>query len=138
MTNDKNHLKLLSTFHYVVGGIGCFFACMPLLHTAIGAALVFFPDVLQGNHGDAPPEFIGWIFLIMGLFFFIIGQGVSICMILSGRFIAKRKNYLFSFVLACIECMFVPFGTVLGVFTIVVLSRDSVKALYSEADKQNE
>jgi hypothetical protein len=36
-------------------------------------------------------------------------------------------------VMACIECLFVPFGTILGVFTIVVLSRESVSVLFSPA-----
>jgi hypothetical protein len=33
--------------------------------------------------------------------------------------------------MACIECLFIPFGTILGVFTVVVLSRESVKALFA-------
>jgi len=33
-------------------------------------------------------------------------------------------------VLACIACAFMPFGTVLGIFTIIVLSRESVKEIY--------
>jgi hypothetical protein len=33
--------------------------------------------------------------------------------------------------MACIECMFMPFGTVLGVFTIIVFIRQSVKALFT-------
>jgi hypothetical protein len=32
--------------------------------------------------------------------------------------------------IACIECLFVLFGTILGVFTIVALSRGSVKSLF--------
>jgi hypothetical protein len=33
-------------------------------------------------------------------------------------------------VMACIECLFVPFGTILGIFTIVALSGQSVKTLF--------
>jgi len=33
-------------------------------------------------------------------------------------------------VIAGIECLFMPFGTVLGVFTLVVLVRPSVKELF--------
>jgi len=33
-------------------------------------------------------------------------------------------------VMACLNTLFIPFGTVLGVFTLVVLSRPSVKRLY--------
>jgi len=34
-------------------------------------------------------------------------------------------------VVACIECLFIPFGTILGVFTIVALSRECARALFS-------
>jgi hypothetical protein len=33
--------------------------------------------------------------------------------------------------MAAVECLFMPFGTVLGIFTIVVLNRDSVKPLFA-------
>lgn len=36
----------------------------------------------------------------------------------------------FVFVMACVQCANVPFGTALGVFTILVLQRPSVKALF--------
>jgi hypothetical protein len=32
--------------------------------------------------------------------------------------------------MAGIACVFMPFGTVLGVFTIIVLMRDSVRRLF--------
>jgi hypothetical protein len=32
--------------------------------------------------------------------------------------------------MACIDCAFFPFGTVLGVFTILTLSRETVKTLF--------
>ncbi len=33
-------------------------------------------------------------------------------------------------VMAGIECLFMPFGTALGVFTIIVLIRDDVKTMF--------
>jgi len=35
---------------------------------------------------------------------------------LNGRFLSHRRRYSFCFVMACVEYMFMPFGTVLGVF----------------------
>jgi hypothetical protein len=34
--------------------------------------------------------------------------------------------------MAGFACLFMPFGTLLGVFTIIVLQRDSVRRLYGE------
>jgi hypothetical protein len=56
---------------------------------------------------------------------------MAICILIAGRCLSRRKGYSFALVIACIECLFVPFGTILGVFTIVALSRESVKALFS-------
>jgi hypothetical protein len=36
----------------------------------------------------------------------------------------------FAFVVSCVECLFFSFGTILGTFTIIVLSREPVKALF--------
>jgi len=35
-------------------------------------------------------------------------------------------------VMACVECLLMPFGTVLGVFSIWVLNRQSVKGLFGQ------
>jgi hypothetical protein len=34
--------------------------------------------------------------------------------------------------MAAVACIFVPFGTVLGVLTIIVLTRPSVRALFDD------
>ena len=61
----------------------------------------------------------------------ILGAVFAFVLALAGRSLSRRKHYWFAFVVACIECIFVPFGTILGVFTIIVLSRQSVKTLFS-------
>ena len=48
----------------------------------------------------------------------------------AGRSLQQRTRYLYCLVMAGVECIFMPFGTVLGVFTIIVLMRDSVKPLF--------
>jgi len=132
---DEENLKLISIFHYVVGGLGVLFACLPLIHLTVGLMIVtgrFNQMIQQGRpHGDLFPEAFGWLFVVLGGVFFLVGQSVAVSMIVTGRFIALRKNYTFAFVIACVECLFIPFGTALGVFTLITLSRDSVKALFN-------
>lgn len=132
MTEEEKHLDYLKIGHYVLGGIGVLFACFPLLHVAMGLAFISGSFDATGSNGASPPNEFGWIFVIMGGLFFLMGQACAIGTILSGRFIGKRKNYLFSFILACILCVAFPFGTVLGVFTIVILSKEPVKNLYGK------
>jgi len=132
MNNDDiKHLDLLSIFHYVVAGITAFFACIPFLHLFIGIAMVsgrFFKE----NDGSGPPAIVAWMFIVMGAVFILLGWSMAVCVFIAGRKLKKRKNRMFCIVIAAIECMFVPFGTVLGVFTIITLSKDSVKELFEQ------
>ncbi|MCD4724655.1 MAG: hypothetical protein K8R63_07405 [Bacteroidales bacterium] len=88
------------------------------------------PEAFESD-GDAPPAFFGWFFVIFASAFIIAGFIFASMVITSGRFLSKRKHYMFCMVIAGIECLFMPFGTVLGVFTIIVLSRDSVKNMFA-------
>src|SRR6266853_1545067 len=128
---DEEHLRLLAIFHYVVGGITALFACFPLFHVALGLGMIFSPHFFGGPSAqNRPPAFIGWMLVALGGFFFLCGQSLAVCIIVAGRFIAQRRRYLFVFVTACVACIFMPFGTVLGIFTIIVLSRESVKRIF--------
>jgi hypothetical protein len=137
MNQNAEHLRLLAIFHYVVAGLGALFSFFPLLYTTVGAIFIF-----AARHGptkpgeDVPPEFLGWIFAVLGSLLFLIGLAMAICILIAGRGLAHCKRYSFALVMACIECLFVPFGTILGVFTIIVLSRESVKGLFSTAPVQ--
>ena len=127
---EEEHLRLLSIFHYVLAGLGALFACFPLIHFVVGLCLIFFANKTSQQ---APPLFVGLMFTCLGGAMFAIGQACAVMIYLTGRYIKERKNYWFIFVMACIECAFFPFGTVLGVFTILVLSRPSVKMLFGVA-----
>jgi hypothetical protein len=127
---DAEHLKLLSIFHYVMGGLTAVFALIPIPHMVIGILALRFPDFFQESDGEVPPALFGWFFLIGGATVAVTALMMAVCVIFSGRFIGQRQRYWFSFVVACIECLFTPYGTALGIFTLIVLSRDSVKALY--------
>ena len=134
MNQDKEHLRLLAIFHYIVAGLAALFSFFPLLYTTIGAIFIF-----VARHGtpkpgeELPPEFLGWIFVGLGSFLFLLGITMAICILITGRCLSRFKCYSFTLVMACVECLFIPFGTILGVFTIIALSRESVKALFSAA-----
>ena len=132
MNQDKEHLRLLAIFHYVVAGLAALFSFFPLLYTTVGTIFIF-----AARHGtpkpgeELPPEFLGWIFVVLGLLLFLLGTAMAICILIAGRCLSRRKHYTFALVMACIECLFIPFGTILGVFTIIALSRESVKELFT-------
>lgn len=134
LSRDDEHLRLLSIFHYVVAGLWAFFACIPLIHVGLGLMMMFRPDFMGGGRNGAPPAWFGFIFVAVGGAAILMGWSAAICTFLSGRYLAKRRKRMFSFVMAAILCMFMPFGTVLGIFTIIVLSRESVQRLYQSTN----
>jgi hypothetical protein len=132
MNKDEEQLKLLVIFHYVLAGVSALFACIPIIHLMIGLTMVLSPDRFHDGGGHGPPPFFGWMFVIMAGLFIILGWVYAICVFAAGRCLARRKRHLFCLVMGGVECLFMPFGTVLGVFTILLLIRDSVKALFHE------
>jgi hypothetical protein len=89
MNRDKEHLQLLAIFHYVVAGLTALFSFFPLLYTTVGIIFIF-----AARHGTAkpgeelPPEFLGWIFAVIGLVLFLIGIAMAICILIAGRSLA--------------------------------------------------
>ncbi len=127
MTQDEDQLKLLSIFHYILGGLAILGSLFMV------AYLIFLSAMLhsaQFSKGGPPPEIFGWF---MGIFMaipIILGLVFAALLFFTGSFLARRSHYTFCFVIACAECIWMPFGTVLGIFTIITLSRESVKQLF--------
>jgi hypothetical protein len=132
---DAEHLKLLSIFHFVVGGLCLVGVAFLFVHFLIFHLVFMNPAMWQGKQEAPPAEFFQifiWFYVVMGLML-VTGAVLNI---LSGLFLRRQTHRVFSLVVAGLDCIQIPFGTVLGVFTIVVLTRDSVCRWYeSNADQ---
>lgn len=126
MTQDEQYLNLLSIFHYIVAGLTALFSCLFLIHIAIGIAMLC--GAFEGK--DAPPRFVGLIFVIFPSLLIIASWTLAGFMVTAGVKLKRHVSRTFCLVIAAIECIIMPFGTILGVFTIVLLMKDSVKALF--------
>ncbi len=129
MSQDLEHLKLLSIFHYVVAGLAGLFSLIPVVHLVIGVGLA--TGTLEPE--DAAARVVGWFFVAFAGAFILAGLTFAVCLAVAGRFLARRQHYTYCLVMAAVACIFMPFGTVLGVFTIIVLVRESVKELFARA-----
>jgi hypothetical protein len=127
-SDDSSQVDLLGIFHYIVGGMTAFFACFPLIHVAIGLAMVL--GKFDGNNAPPPPAALGWLFVVLGGAFVLFGWMLAIAILVAGRKLRARSSRMYCLVVGAVECMMMPFGTVLGVFTIIVLMKDSVKELF--------
>ncbi|MDW7738945.1 MAG: hypothetical protein SCJ97_02655 [Bacillota bacterium] len=124
---EMRNLDLLGTLHFVLGALTAAFSFFPLIHFFIGIA------ILAGgfNGGDQAPRVVGLIFVLLSLFIIILGLAMAVLIIISGVRLRQRRAYNFCLIISFIQCLIVPLGTVLGIFTIITLSKDSVKELFS-------
>jgi hypothetical protein len=86
---------------------------------------------LWQQQGAPPPPIemfapMRWMYVVLAVG--IAGTGAL--NLLSALFIRAKTHRLFSLVVAGINCFYMPLGTALGIFTIVVLVRSSVRDLY--------
>ena len=138
-TIDAEHLKLLSIFYYIVGGMIMLISCFALFYVVFGLLFIFMPESMQNanHHNDPPPKFFGAIFALFGTCGLVFGWSIGLLTIYTGGCIKRREHRFLTLIVAGLQCMWIPFGTALGVFTFIVLFRDSVITLYAKAANES-
>lgn len=127
---DEEHLNLLSLFHYITAGVTFVFGSFPLIHVAIGVFMMF-ASHWAPEAKDGPPAFVGAMFAAMGGAFVTAGWTLAALHYFTARSLKQRRRYLFCVIVSGIStavCMFS--NGVVGVATLIVLSRASVKKLF--------
>jgi hypothetical protein len=131
MNDDVQHLRYLSIGHYICAAITALFACFPLIHFSIGLVLLLKPPEPQSGE-QFPAQLFGLMFALIGGAAVLCGWAFAALIFVAGRSLAARKRHTFCIVIAALNCAFFPFGTALGVFTILVLTRPTVKAMFQQ------
>jgi len=123
---DADHLNLLSVFHYVMAGTALLGLLFVLAHYLVMVNVV---PQMGGMPGVPGSSWIGGFYLLIVLL--IIAAAAA--NFFSGRWIKQRKNRVFSLVVAGFNCLQIPLGLALGIFTFIVLMRPSVQQAYAFA-----
>jgi hypothetical protein len=131
MNDDVQHLRYLTIGHYIGAAITALFACFPLIHLSIGLIFLIKPPEAQGGE-PFPAQLFGLMFALIGGALVLCGWAFAALIFIAGRSLAARKRHTFCVVVAALCCAFFPFGTALGVFTILVLTRPTVKAIFQQ------
>ncbi len=134
---DTGHLRLLSIFHYVFGGLsilgGIFMICY-----------IFLFQFIMENAAAASPggggeiEQMKTMFTMMAVIYGVMGVLCLIlaaCNIFCGKFLSSRKHRTFILIISGINCLSIPLGTTLGVFTFIVLLRPSVAPTFDSGQQ---
>ncbi len=128
---DEEHLRLLSIGYYVSAGVSAFTSLFGLMYVMMGVFVAFVAANAPARPGHAPPPlFVGGIFAAIGLGIFAFMIALAVLKFVVARRLVQRRSRVFCLVIGALCCLGIPYGTVLGVFTLMVLSRRTVAGLF--------
>lgn len=116
-----------------------FFSVFFIIYGLIG---LFFTQSLEATEStDGMPfaadyfffSFFGSIMIIIACIGLIISIILGILNLLASKYIKEVKNYNFIFAIAVINCLTGVLGILLGVFTLVELTKPGIKSLFNKS-----
>jgi hypothetical protein len=136
---DVEHLRLLSVFYFVHGGLQLLGIAFGVLHFLIMRSVFMRPEIWNGPKGNGapPPEAMFKFFIV---FYILMGAVFLVALlvnVLCGLFLKRRKHLMFCQIAAGFTCLSIPLGTILGIFTFMVLNRDGVRQKFALNRRNN-
>jgi hypothetical protein len=109
MNDDQQQLDLLATFHYVVAGITALIGCFPIIHLAIGIA------ILSGAIPHKPDEtfletLFGALFAGVAAMMILAFWALALFVFSAGRLLKQRRRHTFCLVVAGVHAGAVRHG----------------------------
>lgn len=130
---DEEHLKLLSLGYMISAATTAFFSLFGLMYMVMGIFMSVFASHARGEGTSAnqlPPAFMGWFMGGFGFAIFLFTVALAAAKLRAAFCLKRRTSRTFCMVVAGISCLGIPYGTILGVFSFIVLGRDSVARLF--------
>ena len=140
---DEEHLKGLVVGHYIMAGLSALGAVQVLIYGLLGRRLLqqlnqhidaSFGDLADATSmGDPSMDAAAMLEgLDSAVIVLVVSLGLLSIVTTLGfwwvaRLLGRRQRWALCYLTGWGELFFVPFGTILGVFTLIVLSRPSVK-----------
>ena len=125
---DFDNLKTLGICTLVYGILIGLASLFGLVYVAIGIGVASTP----ATPDNPDPEMVGGILAGVGVLVCTLFAAKCALLVFSAIGLLKHKWRTVSYVGAALSCMNMPLGTILGVFTFLVLGRPSVRALYEQ------
>lgn len=133
MEEDIRYLNLLAIFHMIVAGIVGLLSCLPLIDLFIGVPMLKdVPYALSQNEFFSQTTLTPLIFILLPSGMTVIGWMFAVALTLNGYYLKNRKWLNYCMIVSGIETILMPFGTVLGVFTIILLTKPNVKNHFND------
>ena|SRR5579872_6679493 len=132
---DEEHLRLLKLCYYILAGITALYSLVSLVFLLV-AGLMYSGVMQTQAASQVNPRSFAFVFLDIGIAGLILGFGSALSAWLAAVSLRDRRRRTFCIVVAASSCLYIPWGTLIGVSTIIVLNRPAVKAFFAEAKPQ--
>jgi hypothetical protein len=127
---DQEHLRWLAIAYYVSAGLSAFVGLIMVAYFGFMATVL---QVAAHDAKNAPPAFVGALLGLFCVFLFLVLGVMTWAKVQTGRNLRRRRSRTFCMVVGGIVCMGFPWGTLLGIATLLVLSRPTVVAMFETA-----
>jgi len=123
---DTTQLDLLSIFHNLVAALWVVVALFPTIYLGTGV------EIVEGRFAgveDLTTSF-GWTVILWATASVVLSLVMAALTFIAGWRLSQRRARSFCMTVAAINCFFFPFGTVVGIVTILVLNRPAVREAF--------
>ncbi len=121
---DSDLFGVVSIFHFVLGGCQLLFSLFGFVYVVMGILMA--TGAMDSAKGEPPPPELGWIFVVIGAVFVLVFVTIGLFTIKTGINIRRRRNRTLCIVIDSILCMMMPFGTIVGIFGLVLLTKPEI------------
>lgn len=124
---DTSSLNTLSIFFFIIAALQALGGLVGLIW--IGFGLLFALVGASGHEsGDAAAgATVGGMFACFGIIIIAIAFTFAFLNFLAARSLRRRKRITVCYIMAGVACLWVPLGTILGIFTFMTLAKPGVK-----------
>jgi hypothetical protein len=127
---DDENIRLLRICYFIAACFTAVFSIFILFYTFF---FTFMFTQFAGHPGESgPPAFVGRLIGVFGGLLFLFMIGIAVMQFLTGQRLGERRSRIFCMVIAGITCISFPYGTLLGVWTFLVMARPTVKRTFEE------
>ncbi|MFI5387561.1 MAG: hypothetical protein ACHQ50_15745 [Fimbriimonadales bacterium] len=125
--NDEN-VRTLVILHRVYAGLIALGSC------CVGGYFVFILGILgaatASKPQDAPPPVVGAMVttICLGVMGFLVLK--AILNLLAANWLRDRRNWTGIVIVAAIDCLNIPLGAALGIFSLIVINRPTVRSTF--------
>lgn len=130
-----NNLNTFSILFLVKGILTLCFSIFFIFYIGMG---FFFGTIIELDPTENLPFNPGILFVIIGGIGLVITITAGILTLLASRYLKAAKHYNFIFAMAIFNCLTGVLGILLGVFTIIELTKPEIKTLFQKTKDTHE